>query len=246
MAVFRIEKTSNYTVMSNYHFKDKNLSLKAKGLLSFMLSLPDDWNYTIDGLVNICRENETAIKNTLNELKENEYLEIKKVQNEKGRFEYIYNIYEKPQSKKPEVENPGVDNPKVDNQGQLNTNNKILNNQILNNKKERKKEALKKYDDVLLESGLPEKIIQNLKDFIQMRTLIKKPMTNRALELCINDLKRLSNDEETQVKIIEQSIKRNWQGLYPLKEQQNVNNDSTNIFKNLYEEEGNIWREQTY
>jgi preprotein translocase subunit YajC len=138
------------------------------------------------------------------------------------------NIKEKAQSKKPEVENPRVDN------------------QLLNDKKGRKKETLKKYDEVLTESGLSEKIIKNLKDFIQMRTLIKKPMTNRALELCINDLKKLSNDEETQVKIIEQSIKRNWQGLYPLKEQKNDNKDSTNVFKNLFEEEGNIWREQTY
>lgn len=89
--------------------------------------------------------------------------------------------------------------------------------------KERKKVS---YDDVLAKSNLSDTIIQSLKDFIQMRQLIKKPMTNRALELCINDLKKLSDDEETQVKIIEQSIKRNWQGLYPLKEDEKINGNS--------------------
>lgn len=122
MSVFRIEKTNNYTVMSNYHLREREMSLKAKGLLSLMLSLPNDWDYTIEGLVTICKENETAVKSTLKELKDFGYLEILKVQNKKGQFEYEYNIYEKPQSKKPEVENLGVENPSVENQGQLNTN----------------------------------------------------------------------------------------------------------------------------
>jgi len=69
MAVIRVEKTENYTVMSNYHFKEKEMSLKAKGLLSLMLSLPDNWDYTIAGLVTICKENESAIKSALDELK---------------------------------------------------------------------------------------------------------------------------------------------------------------------------------
>lgn len=69
MAVIRVEKTKNYTVMSNYHFKEKEMSLKAKGLLSLMLSLPDNWDYTIAGLVTICKENESAIKSALDELK---------------------------------------------------------------------------------------------------------------------------------------------------------------------------------
>lgn len=134
MSVFRIEKTNNYTVMSNYHLREREMSLKAKGLLSLMLSLPNDWDYTIEGLVTICKENETAVKSTLNELKDFGYLEILKVQNKKGQFEYEYNIYEKPQSKKPEVENLGVENPSVENQGQLNTNKQNTNKQ--NTKKE--------------------------------------------------------------------------------------------------------------
>lgn len=73
--IFRIEKNKNYTTMSNLHLKDKNLSLKAKGLLSMMLSLPNDWDYSIQGLASICKENETAINTTLKELKEMGYLD---------------------------------------------------------------------------------------------------------------------------------------------------------------------------
>ena len=64
--------------MSNYHFKDKDLSLKAKGLLSLMFSLPEDWDYSINGLVSICKENESAITSTLKELKEHGYLVVTK------------------------------------------------------------------------------------------------------------------------------------------------------------------------
>lgn len=101
MAVFRVHKTKNYTLMSNHHLRDKNLSLKAKGLLSVMFSLPDSWNYSIPGLCAILKENETAVKSTIKELKVTGYLVVdkKKPCKEEGRskFEYIYNIYETPQ-----------------------------------------------------------------------------------------------------------------------------------------------------
>lgn len=96
MATFRIEKNKNYTVMSNYHLRDKNLSLKAKGLLSFMLSLPEEWDYSIPGLVACLKENKKAVTTTLDELKAFGYLEINKVRNEKGLFEYEYLICEEP------------------------------------------------------------------------------------------------------------------------------------------------------
>lgn len=100
MAVFRVHKTKNYTLMSNHHLRDKNLSLKAKGLLSVMFSLPDSWNYSISGLCAILKENETAVKSTIKELKTTGYLIVdkKKPCKEEGRskFEYVYNIYETP------------------------------------------------------------------------------------------------------------------------------------------------------
>lgn len=140
MAIFRVNKTKDYTVMSNYHLEDKNLTLKAKGLLSQMLSLPETWNYTIPGLVAINKEKETSIKNALDELKENRYLVVTKLypnQTNSGRYEYIYDIYEYPKQEveKQGLENLGVENLDIENIG-LNKilNNKNTNNKILNNK----------------------------------------------------------------------------------------------------------------
>ena len=140
MAVFKINKTKDYTVMSNHHLRDKNLSLKAKGLLSQMLSLPEDWDYTIQGLCSINKENETAINSTLKELKDNGYLKVtKKMPNEtkSGRIEYVYDIYETPkqEGEKQDLENLGVEVQGVENQGQLNTDiqNKEKQNKEKNN-----------------------------------------------------------------------------------------------------------------
>lgn len=148
MAVFKVNKNNNYTVISNTHLKERKMTLKAKGLLTLMLSLPPDWDYSIEGLIFICVEGERAINSTLNELKEFGYLRIEKLPPRKGKnqFEYIYNIYEKPlkkeerQLKNVEVQNVGLQNVKlqseaVQNQGQLNTNTlstKELNTKLLN------------------------------------------------------------------------------------------------------------------
>lgn len=141
MSVIRINKTKDYTIMSNAHFKEKEMSLKAKGLLSQMLSLPENWDYSIAGLVAINKENESAIKSTLNELKKFGYLIVtKKMPNESstGRIEYIYDIYEQPIEKQEEekqgLENLGVDFLGVENKRQLNTNQLITNELNTNNK----------------------------------------------------------------------------------------------------------------
>lgn len=180
MSVFRVEKNKNYTVMSKYHLKEKEMSLKAKGLLSLMLSLPDNWDYTIEGLIAICKENETALKSILNELKTFGYLEINKKQNDRGQFEYEYNIYEKPQGKKPGVENPGVENPGVDkpeveNQGQLNNNilntNKLNNNNIKHKYGEYKNVLLKdiELEKLKTEYSNYEELIKYLDEYIEMK-----------------------------------------------------------------------------
>lgn len=98
MAVIRTHKTKNFTTMSNVHLRDKRMSLKAKGLLSMFLSLPDDWVYSIGGLVSICKEGETSIKSTLGELKDLGYVKVTKILPEKGngRIRYEYDIFETP------------------------------------------------------------------------------------------------------------------------------------------------------
>lgn len=117
MPSFRVNKNKNYTVMSNYHLRDKRLSLKAKGLLSVMLSLPDKWDYSLKGLVSICKEGESSVDSGLKELKKYGYLVIDKIppsKTESGRFEYVYNIYECPDDKQDGyflgVEKQGVEN----------------------------------------------------------------------------------------------------------------------------------------
>lgn len=135
MAIFRVNKNKDYTVMSNYHLRDKNMSFKAKGLLSMMLSLPDDWDYSIKGIASISKENEKAIKIILNELKELGYLRITKLkpnETKSGRIEYIYDIYEMSEYKKQEYQKQGVEFQEVEKQevekqevekvGQINTN----------------------------------------------------------------------------------------------------------------------------
>lgn len=106
MAVFKIEKQKNYTVMSNYHLQDRSLSYKAKGLLSFMLSLPEDWDYSMKGLVAVSKENIKAIRSILNELKDHGYLEIQQTRGEKGYYKYEYIIREIPLDVLQEKNNP--------------------------------------------------------------------------------------------------------------------------------------------
>lgn len=122
MAVIRVNKTKDYTVMSNTHLRDRRLTLKAKGLLSVMLSLPDNWDYSVEGIVAICTESKTAVQSTLKELENTGYLNRSQIQDAHGRFDYVYDIFEQPQDKKPQTENPFTDNPCTDNPPQLNTN----------------------------------------------------------------------------------------------------------------------------
>ena len=118
MAVFRVERNSGYTVMSNHHLRNKELTLKAKGLLSQMLSLPEDWDYTLAGLSHINRESIDAIRTAVWELEKAGYILRRQGRDEKGKMTAIeYTIYEQTQ---PMLENPTADNPTSENPTQLN------------------------------------------------------------------------------------------------------------------------------
>ena len=130
MAVFRVERNTGYTVMSNHHLRNKELTLKAKGLLSQMLSLPEDWDYTLAGLSHINREKIDAIREAVKELEKAGYIVRSRERDEKGRLRGAdYVIYEQPQPKEPEaatsseqpptsdlptLENPTLDNPTLE------------------------------------------------------------------------------------------------------------------------------------
>ena len=124
MAVFRVERNTGYTVMSNHHLRNKELSLKAKGLLSQMLSLPEDWDYTLSGLSYINRESIDAIRTAVWELEKAGYITRRQGRDEKGKMTAIeYTIYEQPQPpeldcpvlEKPTADNPILENPTTDN-----------------------------------------------------------------------------------------------------------------------------------
>ena len=127
MAVFRVERTRDYTVMSNHHLKNKELTLKAKGLLSQMLSLPEDWDYTLSGLSAINRESKDAIRSAVNELESAGYIRRRQTVDARGKFsgnEYV--IYEQPPlldsplSENPTTGNPLTEKPSPENPTQLN------------------------------------------------------------------------------------------------------------------------------
>ena len=116
MAVFRVERNKGYTVMSNHHLRNKELTLKAKGLLSQMLSLPEDWDYTLAGLSRINREKIDAIREAVRELERAGYIQRSRERDEKGRLRGAdYIIYEKPPNLDlPTLENPTLDNPTLE------------------------------------------------------------------------------------------------------------------------------------
>ena len=138
MPVFRVEKTRDFTVMSNHHLRNRNMSLRAKGLLSLMLSLPEEWDYTLKGLASISMEGVDAIRTVIRELEELGYLERHRKRNEKGQLkdiEYIIHerpvvnehesdkpIFDAPASDAPIWENPTLDTPISEQTIQLNTN----------------------------------------------------------------------------------------------------------------------------
>ena len=114
--VFRVERNKNFTVMANYHLKDKRLSLKAKGLLSVMLSLPDDWNYNMKGLARLSKDGIDSVRSTVNELERYGYVTRRRIRTETGQLadtEYLVREYPPDQAdplEKPAEEKPGWEN----------------------------------------------------------------------------------------------------------------------------------------
>lgn len=226
MAVIRVEKTSNYTVMSNYHLREKEMSLKAKGLLSLMLALPDDWNYSIAGLVSICKESETAIKSTLKELQQLGYVVVKKIMPDKsssGRIEYEYTILEKPkqEGKKQGVENLPLETQQVENHVQLNTkepNTNKLNTKEKNIKKNTKKKSkidtkLESITRKCLEYDLEDEVIELLDRFFRNLLENHKLVTDDKVNAILTKLAKV--DKKTQLNAIQYSLDAGYMNIDP-------------------------------
>lgn len=185
MAVFRVEKKKDYTCMSNHSLRNHNLSLKAKGLHALMLSLPEDWDYTLVGLKHICRESIGSINGAIQELEKEGYIIRTRTRNERGQLTSIeYMIFEVPKTpenkasepnvEKPHVENPHMEKPHVENQSQVNTNKQ--NTKRLSTKGQR--------DAYLLTSRAREmeQAIDELRSFIEER--IDRPLWHSEIRIC--------------------------------------------------------------
>ena len=192
MPVFRIERTRDYTVMSNHHLKNPELSLKAKGLLSMMLSFPDGWNYSERGLASICKEGVDAIHSAIKELESTGYMERHQLRGKGGRIvdtEYV--IYEKPHTPdmaSPDTENPDMDSPDAaapepENPGELNNkkpNTKKSNTQVFNTQSFTPP-APSRGDEDGTTDGLTEK--REIRDQIEYECLIEQYSREQVDEL---------------------------------------------------------------
>ena len=220
MSIIRVHKTANFTVMSNTHFKEKKMSLKAKGLLSLMLSLPDDWNYSVSGLVTLSKDGKDSVMSALGELETFGYLERTRTVNERGQFSGIeYNIFEQPQTEKPLAEKQHEEKPisekaNAENHPQLNTNKLNTYSNKNTNELRTKGSDIDIFEDILKDVVNVE--LRNLYvDFIEMRRNIKKPLTKRGLKMLINRCERLTNfNIREQKQMLEAAIINNWSSVF--------------------------------
>lgn len=222
VSVVRVHKTKNYTVLSNYHFREKGMTLKAKGLLSLMLSLPDSWNYSVSGLVTLSKDGKDSVMSALAELEKFGYLERERIINDKGQFAGIeYHIYEAPKEEKPVSdipieEKPTSDNPTAENRKQLNTN-QLITKSIKNNTDELNiyKDELEEEIEVILATIGTPSLNELYRDYIDMRANIGAPLSPLGLEKLIKRNERLTRgDYNLQKVLLEAAIINNWKNVY--------------------------------
>lgn len=227
MTKVRVHKNGNFTIMSNYHFKEKKMSLKAKGLLSLMLSLPDNWNYSISGLVTLSKDGKDSVMSALAELEKFGYLTRERLVDNKGRFAGIeYNIFEEPQTEKPIAAKPIEEKekavkPTAENAPQLNTNSfKNLENKLYN--------ELNTNDTELLEL---------FREYILTREEMEAPLTETGLEKLIERCSRLSRGNvKIQKILLENAIINKWKNVYLPREQEieAANNEVKEDLKQMF------------
>ena len=186
MAVFRVERNVGYTVMSNHHLRNKNLTLKAKGLLSQMLSLPEDWDFTLAGLSYINREKIDAIREAIRELEKAGYIVRSRERDEKGRLRGAdYVIYEQPQqptSGLPTLENPTLDNPTLEKptlENPTQINKDILNTNLP--KKDKSITDLSNTDSIPILSPYPSPFGEDAAELTERKG--KEAVTESAVEI---------------------------------------------------------------
>lgn len=229
MSVIRTIKNENYTTMCNTHLRDKNLSLKAKGLLSMMLSLPDKWHYSVKGLEGICKESKNTINSVLNELEDNNYL-VRRRRYCNGKIsEWEYIIFENNENhdeellhlKNEDIENEDIEIQDIENRDVYKITKELSTNRLNTNEYKEKNIKKESVNSVIAEYTESKDLQDALHDFVDMRTKARKPLTARAMKLSLNELDKLAVDDVTKIAIVNQSIVHSWLTFYKL---QNNNN----------------------
>lgn len=221
MAVFRVEKNANYSVMANYHFRDKTLSWKAKGILSNMLSLPDDWDYSLAGLETLASDGMSATRSAIKELEEHGYL-VRKPIREGGRIrDWEYVIFECPQKEKQQTEILLVENPQVENSTQLNTEQSSTDVSSIKQSNTRKKDI---FSNMIIEysKGLDISIRAEVADllleWLNVRKAKRAAMTEKAISLNLQKLDKCVSESRMSITdYLKEVICRGWQAFYPIK-----------------------------
>lgn len=219
MEVVRVEKNSNYTVISNYHLRDNRLKFQHVGLMTFLLSLPDSWNFSVSGLDAIRRESKNTINSILKDLEEFGYVKKRQIRNENGTFAHTeYIVYEQPYLKncdvvEPYPKKPYTEKPYPDFCTQINTN------KINTNKSISKKESRKSFNDIIDCNFENAEIRELLRAFLQLRFAKGKTTIDKSLQLLLDKLKKMSKDnDDIAIKIIKQSLEKGWTDFYELKD----------------------------
>ena len=229
MAVIRTIKNENYTTMCNTHLRDKNLSLKAKGLLSMMLSLPDKWHYSVKGLEGICKESKNTINSVLNELEDNNYL-VRRRRYCNGKIsEWEYIIFENNENhdeellhlKNEDIENEDIEIQDIENKDVYKITKELSTKELNTNEYKEKNIKKESVNSVIAEYTESKELQDALHGFVEMRTKARKPLTVRAMKLSLNKLNELAVDDVTKIAIVNQSIVHTWSTFYKL---QNNNN----------------------
>lgn len=221
--------------MSNHHFKEKQMSLKAKGLLSLMLSLPDDWNYSISGLVRLSKDGKDSVMSALQELEKFGYLTRTQQFNEKGQFSGVeYNIYEEPQEEKPVSEEQKAEKEKslkqdAEKPRQLNTNQSITKNNKDTDISSTKQDAAISESELynILIAFDDEELAELYREYVEWRNTTETPITKHGLKMLIKRCERLSGfDVSIQKAMIETALIQGWKNVFIPKaeEQKGVNN----------------------
>lgn len=220
MAFLRKEHKENYTCISNDVFKS-DLSLKARGMLCTMLSLPDDWEFSENGLQAILADGQTSVRSAIKELESAGFLSRKRERDESGRMgRCVWIVCDYPR-----FENPNLVNSNLGNEPQLSTKEQSTKESSTNNKKKEGKKEGKRagYDEIINCYTDNAELRSAIVEFVKMRKMMKKPLTNRALSLLLTSKKGLdglaSNDAE-KIDIVQQSIMRGWLGFFPLKDRE--------------------------